>query len=82
MIVLCVLAVRQRACVRTAPPEQAVSGTHLLRGGGGGASSHPRPHLGAAEGVPRHALPPQQRKVERRTLTRPQAEHYTQQDVG
>lgn len=60
----CFITVRQRARVRPAPPEQAVPKSHLLCGVWRRASSHPWPDLGAAQTVPRHTLPPQQRQVE------------------
>lgn len=71
---VCVFLVGQRACVRPAPPEQAVSRPHLLCGVRGRAASHPRPYLGATQTIPRHTLPSQQRQVEGDTLTQPRKE--------
>lgn len=71
---VCIPTVGQRACVRPAPPEQAVSGPHLLCGVRRRASRHPRPHLGAAQTIPRHALSPQQRQVAGGSLTPPRTE--------
>ncbi len=67
-VCVCILAVGQRACLCPTPPEQAVSRPHLLCGVRGRAVSHPRPHLGATQTIPRHTLPPQQREVEGHTF--------------
>lgn len=65
---LYVISVRQWASVCPVPPEQAVSWPHIWCGVWRGTSGHPWPLLGATQALPRHTLPPQQRKVQSNML--------------